>query len=106
METMTLEALLTYLIGGGAAGTVTYILLKIWPWYKSLTDPDLKRWIAIAGTEIVVLAAWGLSLWLGFIETPDPTSQAWFAAVANVLLAGGISFVTSQALHSKELRRR
>ena len=105
-EIMTLETLLAMLIGGGATGTVSYLLLKVWPWFKELEDPDTKRWLSIAANGLVVLAAWGASLWLGFSDIPGPDAQAWVTAIANVLLAGGgMSFVTSQAWHTKDLRQ-
>ena len=103
---MNLESLLAMLVGGGAAGTVSYLLLKWWPWYADNPDPDVKRWIAIAGTEAVALAAWGAAIWMGFVPMPGPDAQAWINAIASILLAGGTSYQTSQMWHSKDIRRR
>lgn len=102
---MTFETLLALLVAGGAAGSVSYLLLKWWPWYANNPDPDVKRWIAIVGTEFVALAAWGVAIWMGFVPTPGPTAQEWVNAIANILLAGGTSYQTSQMWHTKELRR-
>jgi len=103
---MTLESLLAMLVAGGGAGTVSYLLLKYWPKYAANPDPDVKRWIAIAGTELVALAAWGAAIWMGFIPMPGPDAQAWVNAIANILIAGGTSYQTSQMWHSKGLRVR
>jgi len=103
---MNLESLLAMLVAGGAAGSVSYLLLKWWPKYAANPDPDVKRWIAIAATELVALAAWGGAIWMGFVPMPGPDAQAWVNAIANILIAGGTSYQTSQMWHTKELRVR
>lgn len=102
---MDLLSLLQLAAAGGLSGSITYLMLKYWPWYKDLADAELKRWIAFAANAVVAVAAWFAMLGMGWVEAP--VGKAWIETIANIVLAlGSTSYVTSQAWHGRELKRK
>ena len=101
---MDTQQFLVFLLEGGG-GALVYFLLKKNAWYESLSEPDMKRWIAFGLTGLIAVAAWGGQILLGFAELPTGGLQPIIVTIGDVLLGVFAAFGTSQLLHTKELRR-
>lgn len=103
---MDLKTLLDLVIGGGAIGAATYVILKAWPAFEALPDPVVKRAITMGASAVLAVAAWLVAIWLGYYPAPAPDAKAWVEAVANVIIAlGAAGFTASQAIHAKDIRK-
>ena len=102
---MDLLSVLQLAVAGGLSGSVTYVMLKYWPWYGALTNAELKRWIAIGANAVVAVAAWFAMLGMGYVQAPVD-SRAWVETIAKIVLAlGATSYEVSQAWHGRELKK-
>jgi len=100
MELTLREALLALVSGG--AGAVVYWLMENIAYLKNLA-PDIKRFVSIALSAVIPVAAWLIMIGMAY-EQPPGTWQGWLEAIF-ALIAG--SLIISQGLHGVlRLRKR
>ena len=99
---MQLEMWLTWIVGGGGAGAITY-------WFMERANPDLSsegtRYASLVLAAVLGGLAFVASVGLGYIPKP-PTGQVWIEQLFAVF--AGIAFVSvnvSQALHGRNRLR-
>jgi len=93
-----LEQVLTWIIGGGGAGALTFLLMEKVP--EEWTS-EAKRYLSIGLAFVFAVAAFGLSVLFKYTPKPE-TWQAWIEACFAV---GFVACGLSQAIHgAKHLR--
>ena len=91
---MDLKTVLTWIVSGGGAGVIAYLLLDELGAYVA---PRTKRYIAIALTAGLGTLGYAAAVWLGYVPTPVD-AQAWIEALSPVLFA---AFGLSQIIHGE-----
>jgi len=92
---MTWQEVLVWVFGGPGAGIIIYAALEEW---GSKLSPKAKRYISIFGTIGLVAAAYGVSVWFGFVDNPPNTVKAWIEQVAPLALT---ALGMSQIIHGE-----
>jgi len=92
---MNLADFLTWLVGGGGAAIVAYWLMEHLP-LENLSS-ELRRYVSLAIAALVACAAFGISVALGYSETPAGW-QAWIEALFAII---AVAIGGSQAIHGR-----
>jgi hypothetical protein len=101
MDTFSLQELVIWLLTGGGAGVVAFALVEKIPALANLL-PDYKRYVSLAITGAVAVAAWFFSVWMTWTVAPTG-AQAWVEAIVSVI---GTAIITSQVIHGATSLRK
>ena len=101
-ETPTLEQALAWLISGGGAAALAYFLMAKVSFLADLPG-EYKRYVSIVLTSLAAIAAWSVSIGLGY--TPIPAGwQAWLEGAFAVAFAANV--VVGVVHGRRDLRQR
>lgn len=113
VENGLLKALLLDIIFGGAAGVAVWRFVESkacqklrdrladWLGYFGLEPAEVTRYLAMALSVLVSLAAYGIAL--AFVFVPDPcTLQGWLDLILQLF---AIAYGTSQVCHARRKTR-
>jgi len=91
---MSLQEFLVWVLSGGGAGVVAFILME---WIGKNTDlqSDLKRYLSLALAGLVAVAAYSAGVAMGYEPTPEDV-RGWIEAVFSVI---AVAVMASQAVH-------
>lgn len=99
---MSLQEFLVWVLSGGGAGVVAFLLME---WIGKNTDllPDLKRYLSLALAGIVAVVAYAAGVAMGYEPTPEDV-RGWIEAVFAVI---AVAVMSSQVVHGYvRLRKR
>ena len=94
MEALSLGEALAWVLSGGGAGVIAYFAVgKI----KALNElaSDYKRYVSIALTAALALAAWGAGMGMQYLAVPADW-RGWVEAAFSTI---SLALITSQGLH-------
>jgi len=96
IDTTLLQQVLSWVVAGGGAGIVTYFAMENWV-PDDLLSHEGKRYLSLALAAVLAMAAFSLSVLLGY--QPDPTTvQGWAESLfAVAFVATGLS----QVIHGR-----
>jgi hypothetical protein len=97
---MELADFLTWLIGGGGAAVLAFWLMEHLP-LEGLAS-EYRRYLSLAIAALVACAAFGISVALGYAETPVGW-QAWLEALFAII---AVAIGGSQAIHGRRVLAR
>lgn len=95
---MDVQTVLTWIVGGGGAGVLSYALIEE---FGSGLTSRAKRYLAIVLTALLGAGAYAASVWLGYVPAPE-TAQGWVEALAPVAFT---AFGLSQIIHGERQLR-
>lgn len=100
METVTLQAIVIYLVTEFGVGGLSVLLLANLDsikdgWFASLTY-GWKRAVSIAVAALIISVVWGFGLWAHYFSVPEPTPLAWLEAWVQMIAPAGL---LQQLLH-------
>ena len=98
---MELRAFFAWIVSGGGAGILAYLLVNGVEWLASL-PPKTKRIAAFAVSALIAMGIYALAAFAGYQELPV-SGMAW---VENLFLVGSTAFGLSQLIHVKDLKTR
>jgi len=102
---MTLEQGLVWLLSGGGAGAVTYLLIDKVPYLKQ-KPPDAKRYWSIGLVLGLVALAWGFTLVMGYNPMPE-TWREWVEKFFSISFVGlTTSLLTHGAIDLRQKRKK
>jgi hypothetical protein len=94
MEALSLFEAIAWVLSGGGAGVVTYLLIDRVRVLKELA-PDYKRYASLGITGLLALLAWGAGMGMGYLETPVDW-RGWIEASFSTI---AVALTTAQAIH-------
>lgn len=98
----TLEEGLAWVMSGGGAGVITYILIDKVPFLKKLA-PDYKRYASIGIVVALAWLGWGATMLMKFSPMPE-TWRAWIESGFSISF---VAITTSQLTHGvRDLRQK
>ena len=101
-DEVTLEYGLAWLLSGGGAGVITYLLMDKVPYLKKQA-PDYKRYWSIGLVFVLVMGGWGLTMLMGY----SPIPETWREGVEMAFSIGFVGLTTSLVVHgATDLRQR
>jgi len=93
---MELKELLTWVVSGGGAAIVAYLLIEEIPALAAL-NPEPKRYVAFALSAALAIGAWFAMA--GMLYEPWPlTVYEW---IEKLVFIGTSAFALSQIIHAK-----
>lgn len=93
-ELTTLNALVTYLTGAGAAALAFVLVEKIkWP-----DGEEPRRYFSFVVAAAIGLVAWGVGIEFRYIEQPVADWHAWVEGAAGLVLP---IIIAAQVLHAR-----
>jgi len=98
---MELRAFFAWIISGGGAGILAYLLINEIEWLASL-PPKTKRVAAFAISALIAMGIYTLAALIGYQELPV-SGLAW---VESLFLIGSTAFGLSQLVHIRDLKTR
>jgi hypothetical protein len=101
------DFLLAILTGSFGIGPVIFVAFERMAWFSQVSD-EYKRWVVAGASGVLGVAAWGLALWLGYVEQPSTYSPEY---VANGIWTYGIlvgysAFTAATLLHGHLAMRK
>ena len=98
----TLFDAVVWVLHGGGAGVIAYILMDKVPFLVSL-KPEPKRYASIALVAIITLAFWGFGMLMGYMPIPGHWRE-WLEVAFSTLF---VALTTSLLVHGRrDLRKR
>jgi len=109
IESGSLKALLLDIVFGSAAGVAVWRFVeskaghklrdRLAPWlgYFGLEPPEVTRYLVMALSVLVSLAAYGVALVFAFVSNPG-TAEGWLNLLLQLF---AIAYITSQVLHAR-----
>ena len=99
MQNDMLKQVLTWIIGGGGAGALTFLVMEKVP---EAWTAEVRRYVSIGLAFVFAVVAFGLSV--EFNYSPVPSNwQAWIEACFEV---GFVACGLSQAIHGRAKLRK
>jgi len=95
---MELKLVLAWIVSGGGAGILAYLIIDWIRGLKSLA-PKPKRIVAFALSAVIAAGTWTAGAFVGYQEMPL-TALAW---VEKLFLVGTSAFGLSQLIHIRDL---
>jgi len=92
---MELSEFLAWLVGGGGAAAVAYFLMERLP--LGNLSSEWRRYLSLVLAAVTACAAFGVTVALGYAETPAD-AKAWIEALFSII---AVSIGGSQALHGR-----
>jgi len=91
---MSLQEFLIWVLSGGGAGVVAFLLME---WIGNNTDlqSDLKRYLSLALAGVVAVGAYSAGVAMGYEPMPEDV-RGWIEAVFAVI---AVAVMSSQAVH-------
>lgn len=96
---MELRAFFAWIVSGGGAGILAYLLINGIEWLASLS-PKPKRIAAFAISALIAMGIYTLAAFAGYQELPV-SGMAW---VESLFLVGSTAFGLSQLIHVRDLK--
>jgi hypothetical protein len=100
IDTSLLLQVLTWVLSGGGAGVITYLLIEKaldkWPAFANL-DGEYKRYVAFALSVLIAWGAFAITVAMDYLPSPGSTKE-W---VEQVFAIGLVAVTTSQTIHAR-----
>ena len=93
-EVLTLKEAVLWVMSGGGAGVIAYLLIGNVKALKSLA-PDYKRYVSIALTALLALAAWGAGMGMQYLQVPVDW-RGWIESAFSII---AVALFASQGIH-------
>ena len=82
---MDLNLMMKWVLTGGGAGVIAYLLIEYWPWANGL-EKRPKQIVAWIISGVLGMGAWALLVVLE-LEASPVGAEAWIIALINVAIA-------------------
>ena len=94
------DFLMAILTGTLMIGPAIFVGLERLSYFARL-DAELKRWVVAVVAGVVGVAAWGLALWLGYVEQPPIYTPEYVlnGVWSYGVLTGYSAFMSATLLH-------
>ena len=97
----SLKGLITWVISGGGAGAIAYVIIDRLPW--EIPDPRWKRLVAYAITAALAVLAYCLAVSCDY----RPLCATWVCWLEEIVQVLALAFSVSQGIHgARDLARK